>query len=164
MRISPNYKNSGTHIPTLLRFIPLTDGDVCEMGVGFNSTPLLHWLCQGRNLVSYEGNADYYKFARQYQSKNHKVRFVPDWKKVDFDRHWSVVFIDHSNRPRTRGDDAVKFKNADLIILHDTEPESLEHYGYEQVFKKFKYHYTWDKCKPFTSVVSNVIDVSQWLK
>lgn len=161
MRISKNYKDSGTHIPTLMKAIPLTTGDVCEMGVGFNSTPILHWLCQGRNLVSYESDKDYYRFARQFQTWTHKVKHT-DWTNVDFDRHWGAVFIDHSNRPRRRGDDAVKFTNADIIILHDTEPGELEHYGYQQVFDKYKYHYTWDKCKPFTSVVSNVIDVSKW--
>lgn len=161
MRISKNYKDTGTHIPTLLKLIPQTEGDVCEMGVGFSSTPILHWLCQGRNLVSYESDKDYYRFARQFQSWTHKVKHT-DWKNVDFDRHWAVVFIDHSNRPRTRGDDAVKFSNADFIVLHDTEPEEIEHYGYQQVFDKYKYRYDWTGCKPFTSILSNKVDVTKW--
>ncbi len=157
-----NYKQQGTHMLTLMKAIAATGGAVCEMGAGFSSTPLLHWLTLGRELVTYESDPDYAHFARSFRSKDHKVRHT-DFKNVDFERTWSVVFIDHSpRRPRTRGDDAVKFINADLIVLHDTEPESSTHYGYDQVFPLFKYRYDWNLCKPYTSVVSNTIDVSKW--
>ena len=163
MRLSSNYKQQGTHTLTLMKAIKATKGDVCEVGVGFSSTPLLHWITLGRKLVSYESDPDWCHFAKKFVSNNHKVRHTKDFKDVDFKRKWSVVFIDHSpKRPRTRGDDAIKFTNASLIVLHDTEPESYDHYGYPQVFKKFKYHYTWKECKPWVSVVSNKIDVSKW--
>lgn len=168
MRISPNYKQSGTHIPTLLKFIPKVGGDVCEMGAGFNSTPILHWLCQGRNLVTYESLQSYYRFAHQFQTYTHRVRKIKDWNDVDYKRHWGVVFIDHSvskgskKKGLQRGDDAIKFTNADIIILHDTEPENVENYRYNIVFPKFKYRYDWKECLPYTTVVSNVIDVSTW--
>lgn len=167
MRISPNYKQCGSHIPTLLKVIPLTKGDVCEVGSGFNSTPLLHWLCQGRKLVTYESDPDYFHFARKFRSRNHKVIKVDDWDKIDYDRHWGVVFIDHSvsretkNQGKQRGDDAVKFTNADVLILHDTEPESRNHYRYDVVFPHYKYRADWTN-KPWTSVISNKIDVSKW--
>ncbi len=170
MRISPNYKRAGTHIPTLLKVIPLTTGDVCEMGAGFNSTPILHWLCQGRKLVTYENDQDYFRLAHQYQTNNHRIRKVDDWKEVDFDRHWGVVFIDHSYKGKgfqpeglpQRGDDVLKFKNVDIFILHDTEPEEEEHYHYNLVFPHFKYRYDWKETKPWTSVISNTIDVTKW--
>ena len=163
MRLSTNYKQQGTHNLTLIKAVGATTGDVCEMGVGFSSTPLLHWLTLGRKLVSYESDQDYFHFATKFISNNHKVRKTKDFSDVDYDRHWSVVFIDHSpRRPRRRGDDAMKFTNADLIILHDTEPGEAEHYGYTQVFKKYKYRYDWKLCLPYVSVVSNVIDVTKW--
>jgi hypothetical protein len=172
MKINPNHKQAGTHIPTLLKVIPLTTGDVCEMGAGFYSTPILHWLCQGRNLVTYESDIEYYRYARQFQSWTHKIKKVEDWSEADYNRHWSVVFIDHTSdrgkNPHRRGDDTIKFTNADIIILHDTEPDvrnragEKDHYGYEQVWAKFKYRYDWKECLPYTSVVSNVIDVSKW--
>jgi len=163
MRLSSNYKQQGTHNLTLIKAVGATTGDVCEMGAGFSSTPLLHWLTLGRKLVTYEGDKDYARFATKFRSNNHKVRHTKDFSDVDFDRHWGVVFIDHSPRkPRRRGDDAMKFTSADLIVMHDTEPESLDHYGYEQVFNKYKYRYDWKLCLPYTSVVSNVIDVTKW--
>lgn len=160
MRLSSNYKQQGTHTLNLIKAVNATKGDVCEMGAGFSSTPLLHWITLGRKLVTYESDPDWHHFAIKFKSDNHKVKLGFG---VDFERHWSVVFIDHSpKRPQRRGDDALKFKNVDLLVLHDTEPESLEHYGYGEVFTKYKYRYDWNLCKPYCSILSNVIDVSKW--
>lgn len=149
---------------TLMRALKETSGDVCEVGAGFSSTPLLHWLCLGRNLVTYESDPDYAHLARKFRSGNHKIREVDrTFNQVDYNRHWSVVFIDHSpGRPQTRGFDAARFKNVDLLVLHDTEPESSTHYGYDLVYPLYKYRYDWTLCKPHTTVLSNVIDVTQW--
>lgn len=138
------------------------------MGAGFSSTPLLHWLCQGRKLVTYESDPDYFHFAHKFQTNNHRIRKIDNWEDVDYDRHWGVVFIDHSigrkpwEKGLQRGDSAIKFTNADILVLHDTEPESVDHYRYNVVFPKFKYRLDWTEHKPFTSVVSNVIDVTKW--
>src|SRR5690349_8986513 len=165
MRMSTNYKQQGTHNLNLIKAVQATTGDVCEMGVGFSSTPLLHWLTLGRKFVSYENDPEYFHFAKKFISDNHKVRLTKDFSDVDYDRHWSVVFIDHSpRRPRTRGEDAIKFKNADLIVLHDTEPENVVNYGYDKVFPHFKYRYDWKLCKPYCSIVSNTIDVTNLVK
>ena len=148
---------------TLIKAVGATDGDVCEMGAGFSSTPILHWLTLGRRLITYERDPEWFRVAHNFQSNNHRARLTKDFNDVDYDKHWSVVFIDHSPpKPRTRGDDAMRFKNVDLLVLHDTEPDEIEHYGYQQVFDKYKYHYTWKECKPFVSVVSNTVDVSKW--
>ena len=159
MRVGTNYKEASTHFPLLIKAVQSTTGDVCEMGSGWFSTPLLHWLCQGRKLVTYESNEDYYKFAKHFRSKNHKIRWL---READFTRKWSVVFIDHSpKKPRRRGDDAMLF-NTDLLVLHDTEPNELEHYGYADVLQQYKYRNDWTLCKPHTTVLSNIIDVTQW--
>lgn len=170
MRISPNYKQTSTHIPVLLKVIPKTEGDVCELGGGFNSTPLLHWMLQGRKFVTYESDPDYYHFAKKFRSANHKIQKIDDWEDVDYDRHWGVVFIDHTTSRekingvrRQRGDDVIKFTNADIIIMHDTEPEEVEHYRYDIVFPKYKYRCDWTNNAPHTTVLSNVIDVTTWL-
>jgi hypothetical protein len=163
MRISTNYKQQSTHNLSLIKAVNATKGDVCEMGAGFSSTPLLHWITLGRKMITYESDPDYARFARKFVSDNHRVRHTTHFNDVDYDRAWSVVFIDHSpKRPRTRGDDAVKFKNVELMVLHDTEPESVENYGYQQVFDKYKYRCDWTLCKPFTTILSNTIDVTKW--
>lgn len=160
IKINPNAKQMGTHMPVLLKLIPQTTGDVCELGAGLYSTPLLHWLCQGRKLVSYENDPEYLHYAKKFQSHNHRIR---EMDQLDLKRHWGVVFIDHHATKKCckRGDMALKFENADIIVLHDTEPNSRDEYHYEQVFPLFKYRYDWKECLPHTSVLSNKIDVCQ---
>jgi len=155
-----------THMLTLMRAVRETTGDVCEMGAGFYSTALLHWLCQGRNVHTYESDPDYHHYATKFQTHTHRAHKTEDFSDVDYGRHYGLVFIDHTSdrsaNPHKRGEDAIKFENADLIVMHDTEPEHEAHYGYDKVFPKFRYRYDWKECKPWTSVVSNTIDVTKW--
>jgi predicted O-methyltransferase YrrM len=155
-----------THMLTLMRALKETTGDVCEVGAGFYSTALIHWLCSDRNIVTYESDPDYFHYASKFKTTNHRVRKTEDFSDMDFERHWSVVFIDHtsdrSKNPHTRGEDALKFKNADIIVMHDTEPENEAQYGYPLVWPHFKYRYNWTQNKPHCSAVSNVIDVTKW--
>lgn len=165
MRIARNQKQMSTHMLTLMRALAETTGDVCEMGAGFYSTALLHWLCLGkRKLFTYENDPEYYHYAWKFRTNEHRARKTEDFSDVDYDRHYSVVFIDHTadrgKNPHKRGDDAMKFKNADLIVLHDTEKP--EEYGYDKVFPHFRYRYDWKGCYPWASVVSNKIDVTKW--
>ncbi len=157
MRIALNDKQMSSHLPVLLKAINETKGDICELGAGFYSTPFFHWLCRNREVVSYENNPDYFHFAKRFQTKNHRIRPMDE---VDFDRHWSIVFIDHE--AERRGADAIKFTNADLVILHDSEPEDNETYGYTQVWPHFKYRRDFIENRPHTTVLSNTIDVTKW--
>jgi len=155
MRVAQNDKQMSSHLPVLLKAIQMTTGDVCELGAGFYSTPFLHWLCRERKLISYENNPDYFHFAKRFQTKNHRVRPM---ESIEFDRHWAIVFIDHEMD--RRGVDAVKFTNADLIILHDTQPELQKAYGYDKVWSKFKFRRDFTDNRPHVSIVSNTIDVT----
>lgn len=166
MRIGRNQKQMSTHMLTLMRCVAETKGDICEVGAGFYSTALLHWLALDRQIVTYESDPDYYHYARKFRNQNHRVRKTEDFSDIDFDRHWSFVFIDHTadktSNPHTRGDDAIKFKNADMIVMHDSEPEHEAHYGYDKVWPHFKYRYDWKLSTPWTTVVSNTVDLTKW--
>lgn len=157
MRVAQNDKQMSSHIPILLKALSLTEGDVCELGAGFYSTPFLHWLCLDRKLVSYEDNPDYFHFAKRFQTRRHRIRPMSS---IEFDRHWAIVFIDHE--AERRGVDAVKFTNADIIILHDSEPEAQAQYGYEKVWPLFKYRKDFTQNRPNVTIVSNKIDVTKW--
>lgn len=158
--ISKYSKETSTHNPLLIQAVLMSKGDVCELGSGFFSTPLLHWLCSltGRNLVTYESDDDYYEFANKFRSRHHKIiKVSSSFEEIDCTRHWGVVLIDHSpKKPLRRGQDAVRLKNtADYIVLHDTEFEEEKHYGYDEMWPQFKYRHDWKKVKPFASVISN---------
>jgi hypothetical protein len=50
----------------------------------------------------------------------------------------------------------------DVFVMHDTE--ELFAYGYNRTLPMFKYKYT-DKCQAaWTTIASNKIDVTKWVK
>lgn len=153
-------KEYTTHIPTLIKVVQASEGPILEIGSGLFSTPLLHWLCheKGRKLITYENNQDYFKFAKRFQSRNHRIRFIKDWEEIDTEAHWGVALIDHEPAAQRRVDILRLKDSADYIIIHDTERES--HYGFDKVWPLFKYRYDWKGCKPWTTVVSNFKDLS----
>ena len=92
----------------LLKYAQITNGPILELGAGLHSTPLLHWLCaeSNRKLITYESNLTWFKYAKEFQSRNHSIRLAENWDEIDFiaplptankksNKRWSVVFIDH---------------------------------------------------------------------
>jgi len=145
----------------LIKVLFASKGDVVECGGGVFSTPLLHWVCKfmDRELITYENDPAYFAFEHTFQSRQHRVRFIKDWDKIDTKTHRGVVFIDH-HPPERRMIETMRFKDsADFIVIHDTERDSRE-YNKPEVFEQFKYHYDWKGCKPWTSVFSNFKDLS----
>lgn len=156
-------KEVTTYMPVLIKVIQNSTGKVAELGTGLFSTPLIHWLCQDREVESYEAYKHYHDFAKLFKTTKHDIIYVKDWDTQEYGEHYGVVFIDHTipRRKHTRGDDALKFKDkADYIVLHDAGENSNPKYGYDKVYKEFKYvkHFTYDE--PNTTVVSNTKDLS----
>lgn len=148
-------KGWSTHMPTLIK------KDVLEMGAGYFSTPLLHWVCKYKNIkvMTYENEPEFFKFARTFQSRLHRIRLINNWDNLRVDRHWGLVFIDHSPDNR-RGIDAVRLKdNADYIIIHDSERKTR--FGYGNIWQYFKYRYNWKDGWPWTTVLSNFKDLKR---
>jgi hypothetical protein len=145
-----------THMPMLIKAVQASTGPVMEIGAGPFSTPLLHWLCRDRRLVTYENIQYYYDFAKRFKWRNHRIKLISDWDALQTRQHWGVIFIDHDGH---RGEDAVKFKDkADFIVLHDSDERC---YGYDKLEGHFKYRFDWKECKPWTTVVSNFKDITK---
>ncbi len=154
-------KNYSTHNALLVDTLFKSKGLVIECGGGIFSTPILHWLCKmlDRELITYEQEPNYYAFERQFQSRQHRIRFVDDWDNISIPKHVGMVFIDH-HPPERRMIETLRFKDvADYIVIHDTERVDRK-YNRSEVFEQFKYRYDWKECKPWTSVVSNKKDLS----
>lgn len=159
--INPDLKKAyTTHMRTLIKVLNMSKGDVVELGAGPFSTPLLHWVCKdmNRKLISYEVDPEYYNYARQFRSPLHRIVQVNDWDEVDSNTHRGLVFIDHNPFDR-RAPDTIKFKDsADYVVIHDTECED----DFKTIWPHFKYAYTWKGCRPWTSVVSNSKNLSDF--
>jgi hypothetical protein len=150
-----------THLPLLARAFEETQGPVVEFGTGYYSTTYLHWLCGifNRKLLSVDSNYEWYTKMLDLKCDYHDIIIVDNYNydlaPVD-DTYWGLVFIDHSPALR-RPVEAIRMKdNAEIIVLHDTEPRTFEGYGWGTMFPQFKYRYHYDKIKPWTSAVSNI--------
>lgn len=150
----------GSHIPVLIKVMYNSEGPVLELGTGFNSTPVLHWLCNEmkRKMVSYESSESFFGIARNYISDFHEVNLARDWDAVDLSQHWGVVFIDHAPGPRRNVDLARVANVADYVVVHDTETRSDYYYHYSESFPLYKYRYDYKLAYPETSVLSNFYD------
>lgn len=162
-RISPG--EFGTHIAPLLTAVLNTTGDVFEMGSGDWSTPFLHALCakEKRTLLTADTDKEWLSHFADLARPWHKLVHVElewAWDYVG-DQKWGVVFVDHKPGDR-RIHDIVRFKDkAQVIVVHDTENPG---YGYEHVFKFFKYRYDYKRYNVWTTLVSNHHGVSEWFR
>lgn len=153
-----------THIPLLIKTFEISRGDVLELGTGYYSTPLLLWLCQmeRRNLYSYESDDFWYQKLSNKNEKYHKLYKVDNFDKIDIERHWGMVFIDHAPAGRRRVDIARLANWAEYIVVHDTNESEDRYYRYSKIWSLFKYRYDYTRLSPFTSVVSNFHDLKEF--
>lgn len=156
-------KSRGSHLPVLSTIISKTYGSVLELGVGFCSTPYLHWACfpTKRRLVSYEHNRDFYKFADSWKDDFHHVITHRNWDEIDLSEPWSVAFVDHCPNDR-RWKEINRLLHADYVVIHDSENANARKYGLNKVYRKFKYRYKYTAAWPYTSIWSNRYDVRQF--
>lgn len=128
-----------THMPLLIKLLLGTKGTVIEVGSGPFSTPLIHWICSytGRKLITYENVQSYYKFAKQFQSKYHSIRFVETWDDMPV-QECAVIMIDHEPSER-RVVDIERFKDScEYMIVHDTEEKRNDLYHFDSISHLFK--------------------------
>lgn len=151
----------GSHIPALLKALELTKGSVLELGMGISSTPLLHAVCeqQDRLLVSCENDQQFIDLFKKYNTVSHQIRFVQDWTEVK-PEPCSVVLIDHKPEER-RAIEIQRFAYfAEILVIHDTEPEHEHLYNMANIINSFKSKLVFYKNKVHTTLVSNFYDLN----
>lgn len=157
-----NQEMTASHVPLLTRVFDLSEGDVLEVGTGYFSTLLLHWLATmtKRQVYSYESKTYWYERAKRYENEYQHIILCESWDKADFDqRHWGLAFIDHSPKHRRPVDIARLADKADYLVIHDTDPERDNLYRMSRIWGLFKYRYDYTKMTPYTTVVSNFKDL-----
>jgi hypothetical protein len=154
----------GSYLPVLSKLVAVTTGPILELGVGFCSTPFLHWTCfpTRRKLVSYENSPEYFAFAKSWEKPFHEVHCIDNWDNAEFEgKPWTIAFLDHSPGPR-RGIDAMRLAHSDYLVIHDSENSQARNYGLHRVYKNFKYRYKYTDAFPATSIWSNKFDVRKF--
>jgi len=156
-------KSRGSYLPVLTTIVSQTTGPILELGVGFCSTPYLHWACYPtkRKLVSYENNPEYYKFANSWIDDFHDIYCVDveNYDNIDLTIPWAVAFVDHSPGIR-RYHELKRLTHSDYVVIHDTENRNDRRYRTSRAAKLYKYRFKYDGAYPHTSVWSNKYDVT----
>jgi hypothetical protein len=162
------YRNNkemvASHIPLLVRVFDISEGDVLEIGTGYFSTLILHWLAEmtKRHVYSYENSEYWYNRAKKYESTYHHIIYCKSWDEADFDKkYWGLVFVDHEPGKR-REIEMVRLANmADYIIMHDSNIDKNRNWNYDYINSLFKYRYDYTKMIPWTTVFSNTKKLSE---
>lgn len=133
---------------------------VVELGSGPSSTPFLRKYCMDETLpfFSYDSSSHW---ATAMNSMH-----VKDW---DAETFWNnkcgVCLLDLA--PGEYRKVALKKINAHIIVIHDSEPPgwNASDYQIRPLFKNFKYvkdEIAEIKGSPWTTALSNTIDVTKW--
>ena len=157
-----------THQPILIHVLnTITDGDVLEFGMGWNSTPLMHLLCgiQGRNLFSVDTDPERYDKFIKYASPWHYLNLsaqgpISDGTHFMFEKKFRIAFIDAAPA-EIRQPVIERMKDmVDYIIVHDSEctfQGRVNVYRYD--FSMFKHVLHFKPMNPATSVLSNLDEI-----
>ncbi|KKN46756.1 hypothetical protein LCGC14_0669800 [marine sediment metagenome] len=152
----------GSHAPVLALAASLTTGPVLELGAGDWSTRLLHLMCgaHGRRLVTVETEAKWLEKFEELRTDWHELHLVgrQEWDgfKLLEQIHWGLAFVDHAPGDRRIVEIARLQHRAELVVVHDSEAAC---YGYEPYFKKYKYRWDCKIMRPWTTIVSNKVDL-----
>lgn len=153
-----------THRPVLCEAVLRVPGVILELGAGDGSTPALHEvaLASERFVITLESDRGWFDRFAHFHSSRHAVVYVPNWDILNGSLiqalRFGVAFVDHAADRRVP--EILWLANrADVIVVHDTECDA---YGYERLNGLFRWTITYQDQTPWTTVMSNFIDVSTW--
>lgn len=160
-------ENWNNYKPLLWEALEATFGSVIEMGIGMGSTKILHDYCNANNrpLFSYENNEQWFDQYKHLNNEYHHMMCLTDnWDVVD-NTHLlcGVLFVDHAPGERRHIDVELFKDKANIIVIHDTEPEADHGYQMSKIWHLFKYVKHYQSAGAWASAVSNNIDVTKFL-
>lgn len=155
---------SGSHINVLVRILDYIDKPVLELGMGYNSTPIIHWMAKqkGLGVISLESDIKWLSRFEEFEDEGHKISYY-DFEHEGFsnaqEMYFGLVFVDHRPARKRRSSAKAFALNADFVVLHDSELADNPAYKYRPVYDDFKYGYEYKSVgTPYTMVLSNYID------
>ena len=113
-----------------------TDGPVLELGIGHYSTPILHYICRDRHLVSIDNNADWVNEFRSFETPTHRICFADPIMNAVIPEAFSVVFVDTAPVTSRIGLIRDFADRAQYLVIHDTE---CRRYRYDRIWGLFNY-------------------------
>jgi hypothetical protein len=172
-----------SHQRVLLGSILRTSGPILELGVGWYSTPLLHEIATTlrRPVLTVDNNKDWFTQFEGLENAYHQFKLVGWWgelwpwlprylNEVDpllgkvregvSNNDFAVALIDQNQPCEREYSIRQLLGKVQVFVMHDTEEGPA--YGYNRMLPAFAHQWT-DKCqRAWTTVASNVYDVSGW--
>lgn len=160
--------NYGSHLPVLIKAVQMTTGAVLELGMGVNSTPVLHWLCATakRKLVSYENQpgqiVQWAHYGDHEKFPWHTVRLVEHWSEAEVEQPWDVVLVDHDADVDRMHEVERVAPYAQYVIVHDADGRDYAHNRIREIKALFKFHWVYEAYRPHTAILSNFADLADF--
>ena len=168
----------GSHVIPLLASLWATDGAILELGSGWHSTPMVHRLSsqQNRQVLTSDGTYAWLKKFIFLASDRHDLFFVDtnntqakgnlsedvhvvsSWGAIgEQQQHWGCIFVDHAPAMQRIVELQRLRNNADLLVVHDTEPNHDRVYRVQKLLNTFNYRTIFGKgwTNTFTDIVSD---------
>lgn len=157
----------GSHQPVLIHVLnTITSGTVLEFGMGWNSTAIMHTICQNqdRKLISIDDSVEWINKFLSYKNQNHDMWLVKEKELLEkrydfFNEKFAIAFIDGKPEYRQKLIELLK-GNVDYFVVHDTEEIvkmiPYPKYSYKYDFTGFKHVLHFKQARPTTSVLSDL--------
>lgn len=168
-----------SHYPFLAAVVARTSGPVVEFGVGWGSSPLLHYLCRGRRLLSADTDAAWLALWEGYRVGAHEFRRVVPLRPIvagssgvnEMIEAWvafahevaelkpDVVFLDQAPGEARVPCALVLKGHVKFLLCHDREadePGGGGNYRWRDLEGRFKYQTISKRMGPWTAVYSDV--------
>ena len=158
------YDPSASHLPALafiLGRLGPSVRSILEVGSGFYSTPLLHAFCAGSKAehVILESNGQWRENVANLFDVEVLAFDVNELPDDIVQRHWDLAFIDCLVES-TRAQHALALKdNADVIVLHDSNPDWNMAYEYSAIIPSWKHSHHFTETYPHTLLLTDSDDI-----
>lgn len=143
----------GTHQIVLKEYISRTTKPILELGSGDNSTRQIHEWCDNRILTIDDSELWLNKYL-DLKDDRHDFRMLDDYK----DEDWGLVFVDLINW-ELRKAAILKYKDADYVVIHDSERMFGDVFTRKEFSELFKYWREFTELYPNTVTASNKFEI-----
>lgn len=154
-----DYDQYASHLPVLSRIISAASRieSILEVGAGFYSTPMLNAFAVGAGCdhVVLESDKTWRDNITQWFDIKVQMFDLSELPQDILDQRWSLVFIDCQDE-RSRSRHALALKNmADMIVLHDSNPDWDHAYKYSEIIPLWKYSHQFTATYPHSLLLTN---------